>query len=93
MTAPDMPRRRSLSHPSSSFDRVAERVDLARSGTLASVTYEASSSTLDVEFRKGGVYRYFMIPQALVRLLVEAESPGHVYVTQIRGRYSERRLD
>ncbi len=71
---------------------MAERVELARSGTLAAVTYEATSSTLDVEFRKGGVYRYFMIPQALVRLLIEAQSPGHVYVTKIRGRYSEQRL-
>ena len=72
---------------------MADRVVLPASGTLAAVTYDETAATLDVEFRKGGTYRYFMIPSALVKRLLHADSPGHVYVTEIRGRFSEQRLD
>lgn len=72
---------------------MADRIELPASGTLAAVTYDEMAATLDVEFRKGGAYRYFMVPKALVSRLVQADSPGHVYVTEIRGRFSEQRLD
>ncbi len=72
---------------------MADRIELPVSGTLAAVTYDATAATLDVEFRKGGVYRYFMIPRAVVERLVQADSPGHVYVTEVRGRFSEQRVE
>lgn len=72
---------------------MADRIELPSSGTLAAVTYDEMAATLDVEFRKGGMYRYFMIPRAVVTRLVQADSPGHVYVTEIRGRFSEERVD
>jgi hypothetical protein len=33
-----------------------------------------------------------MIPRAVVERLMQADSPGHMYVTEIRGRFSEQRL-
>lgn len=82
-----------MSYLTGRFAQVTDRIDLPASGTLAAVTYDEAAATLDVEFRKGGVYRYFLVPRSVVTRLVGADSPGHVYVTEIRGRYNERRIE
>ena len=46
------------------------------SSTVASVGYDASTLTLEVEFKKGGVYQYFDVPQTVHVALVAAESVG-----------------
>ena len=69
------------------------RVEFDRSDSLRAITYNDITATLDVEFRKGGVYRYYMVPKGVLEELVHAPSPGHAYVTIVRGRYRERRVE
>jgi len=46
------------------------------SSTVASVAYDEATRTLEVEFKKGGVYHYFDVPAALHAGLVGATSVG-----------------
>jgi KTSC domain-containing protein len=58
---------------------------------LASIGYEEANSVLEVEFRKGGVYRYFEVPVEVFKELMAAPSKGSYFNRVIRGgnyRYS-----
>lgn len=57
------------------------------SSSLASVGYEASSRTLEVEFRNGGVYRYLGVSPSMHRALMSAESKGAFLNTRIKPHY------
>jgi len=57
------------------------------SSSLASVGYDPRSRTLEVEFRIGRVYRYFDVPPARYRGLLDAESAGRFLNTRIKGVY------
>lgn len=46
------------------------------STNIASIGYDASSSTLEVEFRHGGVYQYFGVPSDVHTGLMTADSHG-----------------
>ncbi len=55
------------------------------SSNVASVGYDSSSQTLEIEFGEGAVYQYFDVPLAIYEGLVGAESPGGFVHQQIRG--------
>jgi len=57
------------------------------SSNIASVGYEASSATLEIEFRSGGIYRYFDVPEWVYRELMEAPPHGKYLHTHIRDKY------
>lgn len=57
------------------------------STTLASATYDASQSFLQLEFRDGAVYRYFQVPESLYSALLHADSHGRYFNRRIRGRF------
>jgi ATP-dependent DNA helicase RecG len=46
------------------------------SSSLASVGYDREISTLEVEFRNGGCYQYFPVPQRVFEQLMAAPSKG-----------------
>ncbi|MCY4610732.1 MAG: KTSC domain-containing protein [Gammaproteobacteria bacterium] len=55
----------------------------AASSNLQSVGYDEPSQTLEIEFRSGGIYRYFNVPMNLYRELMRAPSKGgflHQYI-------------
>ncbi len=60
-----------LQRNSVSRDRV-----ILNSAAIAAVTYKRPKRTLEVEFRGGGIYRYFNVPLSLYRDLLKAESTG-----------------
>jgi hypothetical protein len=62
------------------------------SSSLASVGYDSASRTLDVEFRKGSVYRYFEVLPSIYQSLLKAPSMGRFFVTQVRDRFPYTRL-
>ena len=49
---------------------------------LTSIAYDAVTRTLEVEFRKGGVYRYFGVSAKTYQQLLAAESIG-TYVNKV----------
>jgi hypothetical protein len=55
-----------------------------RSRLLASATYHASQSILQLEFRDGAIYRYFQVPERLYQELLDADSHGTYFNHSIR---------
>jgi len=51
---------------------------------LVSIGYDQSSLTLEVEFRKGGVYQYVGVSPEAHHGLMSAESVGTFFNTMIR---------
>ncbi len=57
------------------------------STNLASVGYDDSTRTLEVEFQNGGVYQYFQVPRSVFEGLVGASSKGEYFHRFIRSRF------
>lgn len=64
------------------------------SSSLASITYDPKEQMLDVQFRRTGhVYRYFDVPRAMYRALIEAESQGAFLNQVIKPNFEYVRLE
>lgn len=59
------------------------------SSVITSVGYDAKTNVLEVEFRTGRVYQYFLVPQSVYRELMRSESMGRYFNHEIRGSYNE----
>jgi len=57
-----------------------------RSSLLASATYDASQSILQLQFRDGAIYRYFQVSPRCYQELLRADSHGTYFNQYIRGR-------
>ncbi len=57
------------------------------SSVLASVGYSKRLRILEIEFRKGAVYRYLDVPHLVFLEFMSADSKTHYYDHNIRGRY------
>lgn len=62
------------------------------SSNIQSIGYEADSSTLEVEFKKGPVWQYAGVPQAEYDALMGAASKGVYFNANIKGRYPETKM-
>lgn len=58
-----------------------------KSSNLKSVGYNASTQTLEVEFKNGAVWHYEGVPQAKYDDMIEAESIGSYFSHNIRGKF------
>jgi hypothetical protein len=61
------------------------------STTLRSAGHDAKSAVLELQFRGGAVYQYFLVPQRVYRDFMEAPSKGEYFNQNIRGRYPYHR--
>jgi hypothetical protein len=61
------------------------------SSNLVSVGYDEDSSTLEVEFKSGAVYRYFNVPLFEYERLMAASSHGIYFNANIKDKYSDER--
>jgi hypothetical protein len=57
------------------------------SSTLASAGHDAQLAVLELQFRNGAIYQYFLVPPSVYRDLLEAHSKGGYFNQNIRGRY------
>lgn len=57
------------------------------SSNIASIGYDQASSTLEVEFFKGGVYQYFDVPKNVFQGMITANSHGEYLAQNIKGHY------
>ena len=62
------------------------------SSSLCSVGYDPESSTLDIEFNSGKVYRYSGVPTEEHQSLMSASSHGTYFNANIRDRYPYMKL-
>src|SRR5262245_45072312 len=58
-----------------------------RSTNIKEVGYDVGSSTLEVMFSDGGIYRYFGVPESIYDGLVRAPSAGQYFHRMIRDKY------
>jgi threonine dehydratase len=58
-----------------------------QSRSLAAIGYDEQTETLEVQFRHGGVYRYFEVPAAVYEALMAAASRGGYLAERIKGAY------
>lgn len=63
-----------------------------QSSNLASVGYDQSSRTLEVEFKDGGVYHYFEVPADTHGGLMEAPSKGKYLAARVKGTYRYKKV-
>lgn len=57
--------------------------EMVDSSTVLSIGYEPTSSTLEVEFKNGGLYQYYNVPEPIYQQLMASDSKGkflHVYI-------------
>lgn len=64
-----------------------ERIPV-RSSNISSIGYEASTSTLEVEFQSGSIYQYFRVPARVHESLMDARSHGSYFNDYVRDNYS-----
>lgn len=57
------------------------------SSNVASVGYDTTTLTLEVEFNNGRVYHYFDVPELLYQGLISASSVGQFLNHNIKGHY------
>ncbi len=57
------------------------------SSNVESIGYDENSLTLQVEFKNGGVYQYFDVPEELFIGLRDADSVGRYLNANIKGNY------
>ena len=64
---------------------------LVESTTLRSAGHDARSAILELQFRNGAVYQYFLVPLSVYQDLLGASSKGVYFNRNIRNRYRYRR--
>lgn len=57
------------------------------SSNIASIGYDPTSYTLEVEFHNGLIYRYFDVPKSVFDALMSAASHGQYFNSHIKERY------
>lgn len=57
------------------------------SSNIASIGYDADSNTLEIQFKNGGIYRYYGVPQTVYAGLMAASSHGSYLAQNIKDRY------
>ena len=62
-------------------------VQPVKSRDLALIGYDHETSTLEVVFRAGGVYRYQEVPENIYHALMAAPSHGTYFQKHIKNRY------
>jgi hypothetical protein len=58
------------------------------SSNLASVGYDVTSQTLEVEFNSGRVYQYFGVPEHIHQELLAAGSVGSYFARSIKNSFA-----
>jgi hypothetical protein len=66
--------------------------EVVDSSSLRSVGYDASTSTLEVEFHNGSVYHYCPVPKEMWQSLRRAKSKGQYFQAFVRDHFETRRV-
>jgi len=62
------------------------------SSNLASIGYDVENEILEVEFKHGGVYQYFEVPENVYRELMNADSHGKYFAANIRNDFKYEKI-
>ena len=59
---------------------------------IAIIGYDKKTATLEITFRRGGVYHYFDVPEVVHSALMEADSLGTFFAEQVKDRFSYKKI-
>lgn len=62
------------------------------SSNLASVGYDPSTETLEIEFLNGSIYQYVNVPQSVYEQLMQEDSKGGFLNSYIKKNYFASRV-
>lgn len=62
------------------------------SSDIASVGYDETTQTLEIEFKATGIYRYFSVPAHVAAELRATPSPGKYFRQHIKGKYAWEKI-
>lgn len=62
------------------------------SSQIASIGYDAATNTLEIDFKRGGVYQYSGFPAAEWARFKGAESTGSFFYRNIKGKYPFKKI-
>ncbi len=62
------------------------------SSNIGSVTYDAATRTMTVEFRSGGTYRYTGVPEDTYDAFTRASSAGQFFHRHIKSAHAGERV-
>ncbi len=66
--------------------------EMVSSSTIISVGYDQATETLEIEFKHGGVYQYYNVPQVVHQQFMEADSKGQFHHVYIKSSYPYSRV-
>ena len=66
--------------------------DAVQSSTITSVGYDTDTQTLEIEFKRGGVYQYMEVPKDVYEEFISEGSMGQFFNTFIRDYYTSEKL-
>jgi DNA helicase HerA-like ATPase len=66
--------------------------EMVDSSTVLSIGYEPTSTTLEVEFKNGGVYQYYNVPEPIYQQLMASDSKGKFMHAYIKPAYACSRV-
>lgn len=64
-----------------------------KSSNIALIGYDKESKVLEIEFKNGGIYQYFKVPEEEYDDLMKAESHGSYFNRNIRNSYKWQKID
>ena len=82
-----------MARPARIADVSAANRRVVASSTIKSIGYDAEAMILEIEFRRGGVYRYLGVPELLYRRLMACPSKGAFFNSSIAQQFRAEQLD
>lgn len=64
-----------------------------KSSNMAAIGYDAPTKTLELHFTSGSKYRYADVPQSIFDTLLQSDSIGSFFATEIRGKYASTKVE
>ncbi|KKM21505.1 hypothetical protein LCGC14_1634760 [marine sediment metagenome] len=65
---------------------------IVSSTNIASVGYDSSSETLEIEFHSSAVYQYINVPNPVYEAMMAAPSQGSFFNANIKNQFPYERL-
>jgi hypothetical protein len=62
------------------------------SSDIASIGFDATTETLEIEFKATGIYRYFSVPKTVAEEFQRTPSPGKFFLQNIKGKYAWEKM-
>lgn len=63
------------------------------SSLIAVIGYDSSNHTLEIEFKSGAIWWYFIVSQDTYDELMAAKSVGTYFLKEIKGKCSEEQVN